>query len=616
MNRHAQRATSICSKLLLTGTALALVTAGCGGGGSGGGAGGSPGQKDAAQPNLDSAPASPDASPDLGKDLATITGGAGGSLDVGLGGAGGSLDLGAGGNASKDATPDKSNTGGIDGGGTGGVSGIDASDAPMDQAAERGTDVGPSKVDVGSVDSGPYVCPSPARAWSYPVSPMNTMSWDGDGSLITGSTFYATTTQFLASPGGTPVSLTGKGSSDILVAKLDPSTGNPTWLITAGDPQDQKLTGVAATSAGVGVLGTFTGTLDIVTGSQIVNPGTDLIDFLAGLKDADGAGVWSRKVDLGGGQLVAIAGQQGKDYFVVCGSAMNAAANLSAVGTPGGGKDVVVAAVKVSDGTILWSKLFGGTMDQTCNAAALDDDGNAIFAGTYAGTLDFGLGALSPAPTGDQDGILWVAKLNGATGATLAAKSFGTANLVTPNRLVTDAQGNVVVTGSFSISSVTFGSTVLTPVATTSNMSDAFVAKLDPTLSPLWARRWGGSVAAGKGVAVDSRGMTTVVGSFRGNIDVGPGSTVLKSALSNVLESFFVTLDGSTGQTVCAHNYGDSASKGGGASSVAINRWATGANQDSTAIVGNFTVVIDFGAPTTALSFSSTTASGTYLVRM
>jgi len=108
----------------------------------------------------------------------------------------------------------------------------------------------------------------------------------------------------------------------------------------------------------------------------------------------------------------------------------------------------VVAAIKASDGSVLWSHLFGGALDQMCTSAALDDNGNAIFAGTYAGVLDFGPGALSPAPTGAQDMILWVAKFNGATGATMAAKAFGTTGKLEADGLASDAQGNVILSGS------------------------------------------------------------------------------------------------------------------------------------------------------------------------
>ena len=402
------------------------------------------------------------------------------------------------------------------------------------------------------------------------------------------------------------------------MSKLDPAIANPKWVFAAGDPKDQYVTGVAVTSAGLGLLGTFKGTLEIATGSQVVNSTANFQDYIAGLNEADGTGVWSFRVNLGGGQLAAIASHPSKNYFVVCGAAMNAAANLNAVGTPGGGKDVVVAAIEASKGTILWAKLFGGASDQACTAAALDDDGNAIFAGTFMGSLDFGQGVLTPAPAeapdgGSQNGgLLWVAKLNGVTGATMAAKSFGTAPTAMPYGLTADAGGNVILTGSLQGSPITFGTTTLTPVA-----SDAFVAKLDPSLAPVWARRWGNSTAAGKAVAVDSRGMVTVVGNFKGIIDVGPGSAALTSSVSTTIESYVVTLDGAAGQTLCAHNYGDVAASGGGATGVAVNRWASGAKLDSTAIAGTFTKVIDFGPPTTALSGPTGTATPqAYLLRM
>jgi len=58
-----------------------------------------------------------------------------------------------------------------------------------------------------------------------------------------------------------------------------------------------------------------------------------------------------------------------------------------------------------------------------CTSAALDDNGNAIFAGTTPASWTSARSVISR-PTGAQDMILWVAKFNGATGATMAAKAF------------------------------------------------------------------------------------------------------------------------------------------------------------------------------------------------
>jgi hypothetical protein len=439
---------------------------------------------------------------------------------------------------------------------------------------------------------------------------------DNEGNLITGAAIFPVV----------PFDFRGKqiasnGSSDMLVAKLDAKTGNAIWVLTAGDAKDQATTDVAATSTGIGVAGTFTGTLDIANGSgavqPLVNPSTSNYQFLAGLRASDGSPLWAKAVNLGSGKINRVAGQYGNDHFLVCGSATNTASALGATGTAGGGKDVLVAAIKTSDGTVLWAKIFGGAGNQECFAAALDDSGNAVFTGTYAGTLDFGSGAFPSTSNA------WVAKFDGSTGALMAAKPLGTGassvqdagvagTKLNPTALATNAQNDIVVGGSIQ-SAVTFGAWTLT----NTGLADAIAVKLSGTdLSPTWARRWGqgdrGSYAGSAGVAFDSLGNATVVGTFQKSIDIGgvtqTGGGVVDGGLVGVLYApganetvFVVTLDGSAGQTLCANAYGGIANVGYG-NTIFVDRWAAGGTKDSVAVTGSYKLVIDFGAPNTALS--------------
>jgi hypothetical protein len=139
---------------------------------------------------------------------------------------------------------------------------------------------------------------------------------------------------------------------------------------------------------------------------------------------------------------------------------------------------------------------------------------------------------------------------------------------------------------------------------TPAGISDAFALKLDASLAPVWTRRLGGAGgdASARGVGVDSSDNVVVVGTFRGSLDAGPGATVLQSAVAGTLEVFALTLSGASGQSLCAKNWGDAASAGSGALAVSVNRSGTGAVKDTTAVVGSFTKVIDFGGQTTALS--------------
>jgi hypothetical protein len=413
--------------------------------------------------------------------------------------------------------------------------------------------------------------------------------------------------------------ITNAGSADVIVAKLDPATGNANWVFTAGDGDDQYGNGTAVTSGNLVTIGNFAGTLSIpgVT-PDIVNPNSTPINFIVGLKDSDGSGVWSMKVNLGSGQLNSVAGNPTKDYVVVCGSATNNAANLKATGTVGGGTDVVVAAIKAakaSDGTVtvMWAKLFGGALDQTCTSAVLDDSGNAYFSGSYVGVLDFGQGALVPAPTDAKNGSTWVAKFNGADGTLLASKGFGaTSGRVIPGALAVDPQGSVVVGGSIN-AEVTFGTTKLTPVGT----QDAFVANLDAsTLTPSWAVSMGGasSTAGCQAASVDSAGRITVGGTFTGLLNPGSGLSALQNT-GTMGHVFLGTLDGASSHMLCAKQYGDSANSSG-VTVIANDGRSSGAARDRKAIVGSFTGTIDFGQPTATLNGLEAAKSTAYLLEM
>ncbi len=76
-----------------------------------------------------------------------------------------------------------------------------------------------------------------------------------------------------------------------------------------------------------------------------------------------------------------------------------------------------------------------------------------------------------------------------------------------------DINGNVIVTGSFNSSNITFGSITLNNYDTTGNTDDIFIAKYDPNGNVLWAKNAGGvSYDRGYSVSADAGGNLFVAG--------------------------------------------------------------------------------------------------------
>jgi hypothetical protein len=172
------------------------------------------------------------------------------------------------------------------------------------------------------------------------------------------------------------------------------------------------------------------------------------------------------------------------------GCVCNPGAKASCYNGPAGtlGKGICVAGLKTCDGT---GKAYlpgcPGEVDpgiEDCSNS-IDDD----CSGTYC---------MQPLWTHDY----------GTAGASNNAYPWGVA---------TDSAGNTFVAGSFS-GSLALGATTLI----SSGAQDAFLVKLDPSGSVLWARQYGG--ASGQdawGVATDSQGNAIVVGTFTGTISIG-----------------------------------------------------------------------------------------------
>ena len=138
----------------------------------------------------------------------------------------------------------------------------------------------------------------------------------------------------------------------------------------------------------------------------------------------------------------------------------------------GGNADIFVVKYDAS-GNALWAKSAGGTSsDDEGLGISTDASGNVLVTGFFSSpTITFGSTTLTNA--GSRD--IFVVKYDASGNALWAKSAGGTSSDDRGFAISTDASGNVLVTGSFQSSSITFGSTTLTNAGST----DIFVAKLN-----------------------------------------------------------------------------------------------------------------------------------------
>lgn len=164
------------------------------------------------------------------------------------------------------------------------------------------------------------------------------------------------------------------------------------------------------------------------------------------------------------------------------------------------------------DGQVLWSVSTGGPAHDDGLCVAVDANGNVVVAGYFKGaTLTFGSTVLTSSSPSISLTEMFVAKFD-AEGQLKWAKSAGGNNYDQANSVAIDTFGNIILAGTFSSSTMSFGNLSL---SNSSNLSDAFLAKYDPDGEILWARNAAGAnFDDASSVTVNQAGDIFVAGKF------------------------------------------------------------------------------------------------------
>src|SRR5262249_53853511 len=136
---------------------------------------------------------------------------------------------------------------------------------------------------------------------------------------------------------------------------------------------------------------------------------------------------------------------------------------LSSVGLA----DIYVAKFSGANGSHVWSRRGGGASTDGAYGIAVDTAGNAVIAGYFFGSSDFGTGSLTSA--GGYD--VFLAKYAG-TGTPLWSVRYGGTSTEIPRAIAVDTAGDVVVSGYFAgVTNLGSGS------LTSAGSNDIFLAK-------------------------------------------------------------------------------------------------------------------------------------------
>jgi uncharacterized protein (AIM24 family) len=362
-------------------------------------------------------------------------------------------------------------------------------------------------------------------------------------------------------------------SKDVFLAKYSAS-GIHLWSRQLGANADDQGNSVVVDSNGdVVVTGSCANRVDFGDGNVTSSFGGYDI-FVAKYSGVDGSLLWAKRFggiydDYGYGVAV-----DSSDNIIVTGFFMEQVNFGGGALNSAGGGDIFVAKFS-SSGTHIWSKRLGGVNSDAGYSVGVDDNGNVVVVGWFAGTVDFGGGPLTSVGSSYD---IFVARYSGTDGNHLWSKRLGSTGADYANGVAMDSNGNITVTGVFE-GTVDFGGGGLT----SAGGCDIFLAKYSASGVHLWSKRFGStSTDDGDGVAVDSNGNVIVTGTFKGTVDFGGGGLTSAGGCDIFLAKY-----SASGAHMWSENFGGTINQFGKA--VAVN------GNSNVAMTGYFENIVDFG---------------------
>lgn len=198
-----------------------------------------------------------------------------------------------------------------------------------------------------------------------------------------------------------------------------------------------------------------------------------------------------------------------------------------------------------------WAKWSGGSLDDKTYSIATDLNGSVFMAGFYnSPTITFDTITLNNSGTD-----IFLVKYDYDGNAQWAVSSYG-AGVKEATCVSTDAGGNILVTGYFKDTTITFGTNVLHNYGT----SDMFIVKYDPNGNVIWAENSEspGSNAIATSVTVDDQDNIYVVGYYNGIYHTFGADTLYNNCVTGGTYDMFIVKYDVSGNMIWARRDGGS----------------------------------------------------------
>lgn len=333
--------------------------------------------------------------------------------------------------------------------------------------------------------------------------------------------------------------LTNNGGKDIFIVKCAPS-GNVLWAKSAGSTSDDEGKSITVDDNGnCYVTGGFIND-SITFGSTTVtnNVGNGSTDMFIVKYDSLGNVQWAKSTGVPSSDNNRCISVDGSGNLFVTGNLDNNSITFGSTTLTNNGSNGTTDMFVVkydSMGNVLWAKSAGGTDFDFSSSVAVDGSGNCYMTGSFSSnSITFGSTNL----TANAGWDIFVVKYD-PSGNVLWAKSAGGTSYVYANSIAVDSSGNSYITGEFSLTNFTLGSTTMTY----NGDSDIFVVKFDPSGNVLWANSLGGNSSdSGNSIAVDGSGNSYVTGNFESSIITFGSTTLIQTANLGHSDIFVVKL--------------------------------------------------------------------------